>query len=162
MFLKYLGVQFVFGDGVMNPSLLPEHIAVIGLCIFVALSQISFFRKNVFQRGQESSRSLKVQLVYLLAAAFGVLLVREEFASFWGATRFACSTAYLVFSLASIPALTLRTAFLRRRGPPETSSSTSEERGAEKAEEREKREEDKEEEKGVVQEAEEFLRRLEK
>ncbi|MFB0504399.1 MAG: hypothetical protein ACETWE_11245 [Candidatus Bathyarchaeia archaeon] len=162
MFLKYLSVQFVFGDGVMDPSLLPEHIAVIGLCIFVALSQISFFRKNVFQRGEESSRSLKVQLIYLLAAAFGVLLVREEFAAFWGGMRFTCSIAYLAFSLACIPALTLRTAFLRSRGPPETPSSTSEERGGEKAEEREKREEDKEEEKGIIQEAEEFLRRVEK
>jgi hypothetical protein len=157
MFLKYLSVQFVFGDGVMGPSLLPEHIAVIGLCIFVALSQISFFRKNVFHRGEQSSRSLKVQSAYLLAAVSGLLLVREEFAPIWGDMRFTYSIAYLVLSLASVPALTLRTAFLTRRKPTETPSSTGEE--GEEAEEREEKEEGKEE--GVIQEAEEFLLGLE-
>jgi hypothetical protein len=142
----------------MGPSLLPEHIAVIGLCIFVALSQISFFRKSVFQRGEQSPRSLKVQSAYLLAAVSGLLLVREEFAPIWGDMRFTCSIAYLILSLASVPALTLRTAFLTRRRLPETQSSTSEE---EEAEESEEREEGKEEEKGVIQEAEEFLLELE-
>lgn len=161
MFLKYLSVQFVFGDGVMGPSLLPEHIAVIGLCIFVALSQISFFRKNVSQRVEESSRSLKVQLVYLLAAIFGLLLVREEFAPIWGNMRFAYAIAYLVSSLANVPVLTLHTAFLGGRKRFEIPSSTSEGRGGEQAEEKEEREEEKGEEKGVIQEAEEFLHGLE-
>ncbi len=143
----------------MGPSLLPEHIAVIGLCIFVALSQISFFRKSVFQRGEQSSRSLKVQSAYLLAAVSGLLLVREEFAPIWGDMRFTCSIAYLVLSLASVPALTLRTAFLTRRRLPETPSSTGEEREGEDAEKSEEREEGKE--KGVIQEAEEFLLGLE-
>jgi len=136
MFLKYLSVQFVFGDGVMGPSLLPEHIAVIGLCIFVALS-------------------------YLLAALFGLLLVREEFAPIWADTRFTCSIAYLVSSLANILALALFTVFSRGQKPPETPSSTSEERGGEQAEEKEEREEEREEEKGVIQEAEELLQGLE-
>jgi len=161
MFLKYLSVQFVFGDGVMGPSLLPEHIAVIGLCIFVALSQISFFRRNVFHRGEESSRSLRVQSIYLLAALFGLLLVREEFAPIWADTRFTCSIAYLVSSLANILALALFTVFSRGQKPPETPSSTSEERGGEQAEEKEEREEEREEEKGVIQEAEELLQGLE-
>lgn len=161
MFLKYLSVHFVFGDGVMGPSLLPEHIAVIGLCIFVALSQISFFRKNVFHRSEESSRSLRVQSIYLLAALFGLLLVREEFAPIWADTRFTCSIAYLVSSLANIPALALFTAFSRGQKPPETPSSTREEAGIGKAEEREKGEEEKEGEKEIVEEAQEFLLGLE-
>lgn len=101
----------------MEPIFLAEYIAVIGVCIFAALFYLAFFRKEVFQN--DESKSLKAQIVYLLAAVFGLFLVRDEFATVWGDTRFSYSVGYLYFSLANIPAIILYVAFLRRRKLPE-------------------------------------------
>lgn len=100
----------------MEPVFLAEHIAVIGVCIFAALFYLAFFRKEVFQN--DESKSLKAQIAYLLAAVLGLLLVRGEFATIWGDTRFSYSLAYLYFSLANIPAIVLYVAFLRRQKIP--------------------------------------------
>ncbi|MFQ6095547.1 MAG: hypothetical protein ACE5NN_05340 [Candidatus Bathyarchaeia archaeon] len=116
----------------MDSPLLAEHIAVIGVCIFAALFNLVFFRKEVFQN--DESKSIKVQIIYLLAAVFGLLLVRNEFAPIWGDMRFPYSLAYLYFSLANIPAIILYIVFLRRQKLPkyDAASRSVKEKGTKK------------------------------
>ncbi len=91
----------------MFSQLLPDQIAVIGLCIFVSLSVLAFSKKKFFQNDEESSTSIKVQFIYVLAALFGLLLVRDEFAPIWGEMRFSYSMTYMYLALANIAGITL-------------------------------------------------------
>jgi len=100
----------------MVPSILPDQIAVIGLLIFAGLSILAYFRKRIFHNDGESSESVKVQLACLLAASFGLLLVRREFAPLWGDIQSSYTAAYSYLALANIAAASLLIVFLRNHG----------------------------------------------
>jgi len=102
----------------MVSLLLPDQIAVIGLLIFAGLSILAYFRKRIFHNDEESSESIKVQLACLLAASFGLLLVRREFAHLWGDIQSSYTAAYSYLALANIAAVSLFIIFLRNQKLP--------------------------------------------
>jgi len=100
----------------MVPSILPDQIAVIGLLIFAGLSILAYFKKRIFHTHEGSSESVKVQLACLLAASFGLLLVRREFAPVWGDIQSSYTAAYLYLALSNVAAIGLFIVFLRNHG----------------------------------------------
>lgn len=90
----------------MQFSLLPEFFALLGICVFLAISLITCFLDRRFPKA--------IPYIYQVAALFGFayLLVSKGFITVLGDyTRFWCSLIYFVIALSNVIAVNVYFAF---------------------------------------------------